>query len=301
MEGPFIPFPFAEQADILRSVQKDDFYLRKVNGDLFDVVRQIAGPRFAMTHKPEVSLTADFLYYVLTTAVGRQTLGEEYCDILQVDATDHVPSGAYQRIAFILWHVLIPYLYSALVRKLRSMANPPPQPLGRSRTSRLQLSDKNRQRLKASLPYAIDFVSILNRVHVAFFYFSGVFYHISRRIVNQRYVYMHPKQSQQPTYGILGFLIFLQLSISLVLFLKKLLLASSTTVAVDVEKDKSEGFVKTKNTCSLCLNKLVNPTATICGHLYCWHCINEWCNTKPECPLCRTPQERNKLVCVYGI
>ena len=31
----------------------------------------------------------------------------------------------------------------------------------------------------------------------------------------------------------------------------------------------------------------------------CRNCIMEWCNEKPECPLCRTPITHSSLVCLY--
>ena len=33
--------------------------------------------------------------------------------------------------------------------------------------------------------------------------------------------------------------------------------------------------------------------------LLCRNCIMEWCNEKPECPLCRTPLTHSSLVCLY--
>ncbi|XP_026124650.1 peroxisome biogenesis factor 10-like [Carassius auratus] len=48
--------------------------------------------------------------------------------------------------------------------------------------------------------------------------------------------------------------------------------------------------------CILCLEERRNTSCTLCGHLFCWECITEWCNTKTECLLCRAKFQPHSLV-----
>jgi len=110
-------FPYANEADIVRASQKDDYYKRDLLYDkifsvthriigshfflfiidlcchwyFFTVIIFLLGPAFTIGIKEELALVSDFIYYGVNTLLGRQTLGEEYCDIMHVKGGSDVP------------------------------------------------------------------------------------------------------------------------------------------------------------------------------------------------------------------
>lgn len=66
---------------------------------------------------------------------------------------------------------------------------------------------------------------------------------------------------------------------------KKLLV---TSAVIDLTNSEELPYLpENSRSCMLCLSPMVNPSAAVCGHLFCWECIVDWVREHPECPLCR--------------
>ncbi|AEO70080.1 e082dfa7-fa57-4fd6-b1e8-e38cdba62e25 [Thermothielavioides terrestris] len=131
------PYPFAAAPDIIRAHQKDAYFQGVLNNRLSDLHRRLRGARSAHAWANETRTFADALYLGLTTLLGNRTLGEEYCDLVQVEAPqiaatttstsspkDGTPGPVLpsltRRAGMIIASTLLPYLAGLLLPRLRA-------------------------------------------------------------------------------------------------------------------------------------------------------------------------------------
>uniref|UniRef100_A0A3B4YH97 RING-type E3 ubiquitin transferase n=1 Tax=Seriola lalandi dorsalis TaxID=1841481 RepID=A0A3B4YH97_SERLL len=320
-----MPLAPANQAQLIRSSQKDEYYQTFLRNNANEAFQTLAGSKRWLDWRKEIELLSDLVYYGLTTFSGTyQTLGEEYVSIIQVDPTKHkIPSRA-RRSFFVLCHALLPYLLDKVlvclenelergqesgsgVRRRQAAAGPWSLESWLRRWMQRAVGLLSEPQRRACLPAVFVLqqgLTLLHRLHVALFYISGSFYHVSKRMAGITYLRVMGLNSNDRTirssYRLLGALSLLQLVITVCLqlnnFRQRQRARQEWKLYRNLSPQRTQSSSPKAARCILCLEERRHSTSTPCGHLFCWECITEWCNTKAECPLCREKFQPHRLV-----
>uniref|UniRef100_A0A671FKL7 Peroxisome biogenesis factor 10 n=1 Tax=Rhinolophus ferrumequinum TaxID=59479 RepID=A0A671FKL7_RHIFE len=353
----------ASPPEVVRAAQKDDYYRGGLRSAAGSALHSLAGAKKWLEWRKEVELLSDVAYFGLTTLAGYQTLGEEYVGVVQVDPSRSRVPSRLRRGVLVALHSVLPYVLDKALLHLEhelqaeggarpSQGSLAPGVRGRSGTRRWlhrRVATLTEQQRRVILRAVLAFrwgLGCLQRLHVAWFYVHGAFYHLAKRLTGVTYLHTRRPPAEDPwahaSYRLLGFISLLHLALTVGLQLYSLrqrhrarrewklhrslsqrrcaglapregsqlglaasLWGPSTPVLGKAfaaqppfprRPHTEERAASRKALCTLCLEERRHSTATPCGHLFCWECITQWCDTKTECPLCREKFPPQKLV-----
>ncbi|KND94713.1 Peroxisome biogenesis factor 10 [Tolypocladium ophioglossoides CBS 100239] len=225
------PYPFASAPDIVRAHQKDAYFTGHLANVLTDLHRRLLGARATHALGPELRSLAALLYFALTTLPGNRTLGEEYCDLIQVEAPGGSLPALKTRAKYIAGTIVLPYLVSRMLPGLRTRI----RKLIKRRLSTLQQRGKDAGREARVWEYIARHLSSLTSaaplqaVTLALFYFNGTYYELTKRLLSLRYVFTRtvPDTPDRAGYEILGVLLIVQLAVQAYLHVRSTLSSAS--------------------------------------------------------------------------
>jgi peroxin-10 len=222
-------FPFASSPDIIRAHQKDAYFRGVLTNSLTTLVRQTRGARAAHAHAADLQAAGSLLYHALTTVPGNRTLGEEYCDVVQVEGDARRLPALARRVAYVAAEIVGPYLAArampavrrrvrgALVGAARRDAEAGEKARPKAASSRAaRWARAVRGYLLANLD-ALTSPTPTHAFSLALFYFTGAYYELGKRLVGLRYVFTRKVepggQRAAGGYELLGVLLVLQLGV----------------------------------------------------------------------------------------
>ncbi|KAF4637086.1 hypothetical protein G7Y89_g992 [Cudoniella acicularis] len=216
-DAPSFNYPFAAAPDIIRSHQKDAYFEGVLLNHLSNLLRRLYGARFIHTYTTEARTFSELLYLGLTTFIGNRTLGEEYCDIIQIEDDSLKLPAISRRGGYILTAILLPYSLNKILPSFRARIR------GKLESNLRRLS-RNKQQKSSSFKiqaYLLSHLSTITSpspIHaltLTIFYFSGAYYQLSKRLWGLRYIFtkrIAPSEARVG-YEVLGVLLVLQMSV----------------------------------------------------------------------------------------
>ena len=266
-----IKWAFANAAVIARARETDLTYIVTLEERLSTLLKSLLGlPLYyrlmgGVDEGLQCRSLAALLYYGLTTGIGNQTLGEEYCHIVPVDVRRGNWTPWWKRWLWALWQ----------------------GPL---------------QTHLERLPW---FSQVLFPLHLALFYWQGKYPDMGRRLLGMRYIHYPRiatvMQRWDRLYAVLGALVAgVALMQAYRLILQRRISSSSQSAYDKFDLGKGGGAVSgVEGPCPMCLQTRLDPAVAACGHVFCWNCIVTWLRQRPECPLCRIACTSSSLYCLH--
>lgn len=234
-------YPYATSPDIIRSHEKDAFVTATLMNQVQSIIRSLRGARFAHVHAETIKHLTEILYFSLTTLVGNRTLGEEYCDVIQLEDDTLQRPDVVRRAGYILCSILVPWMMGRVLpplrQKMRSklerslqrqqvrevMRKETENPISRQSSKRSLITKTHIQQYVLEHLDSLTSPSPIYAFSLTVFYFSGSYYHLSKRLCGLRYVFTKKigESEERVGYEVLGVLLVLQMTVQSILHVRE--------------------------------------------------------------------------------
>ncbi|KAI2805821.1 peroxisome biogenesis factor 10 [Blomia tropicalis] len=161
-----------EILQIIKSIEKDEHYVEQFGTDLDEATKQLLGIRSWIRWHPILINVNKLLYYLLTTANGNQTLGEEYCHLIQIGNNQSIPSGIRRFILALLNGLKQSTLGEKFITLIRNRCGVQYQ-----LSNVYSIGDLQR-----------DLVHLFSLLNLTIFFLNGTFPDLLKRILSIRYL-----------------------------------------------------------------------------------------------------------------
>jgi len=273
----------ASQAEILRAHQRDDEFVKQLQDRLSDLLHKFGGYR-SLLRTFQSDIPVKLVYFLVTSGLGNQTLGEEYTGIVQADLqARNVPSLT----ARVLGALLEFFGEQGLIKILERLRVAVNNPRNQLRPEAATFLNKLITRLKIGIP-------LLILVHKGLFYTFGRYYSLGKRIAGVDYAKVHGRRSPDGVSWGLRLLGVATLAQCALRFWQSSRTAETSKDSMEIPENNIG------NNCQLCL-EAIPTTAKPCGHLFCWECLADWLRTRPQCPLCREHVTPSRIVYLMNL
>jgi len=272
-------FPFASQASQLRAYQKDHLFVQTISQELRDIFALFPQGQALQRNEDFLTFLSQSIYFFTTTGSGLKTLGEEYCDLWRILPNQNdswrLPTKSDRAKLFVI-QIALPFLYQRAKRVRR-----PRQKMLFYLWKWFNLASKMEK-----------FSAAVVKVNWTLWCFTGVYLPVYFRLMRIRFISATKERVPRIQYSFLGLLCLIELLIRSAFFMK-VCIRKLFTSKIETSSPSNEGndhvdpSGATAPTCALCLEPRKDPTATSCGHVFCWHCAAESISKKPTCPVCR--------------
>jgi peroxin-10 len=156
----------------------------------------------------------------------------------------------------------------------------------------------------------------LLRLHLAYYCLTGNYPSWTHRLVGHTVEEDGSKRlvSRPNNFRVVGILILAQATGTAIQTISQQLThwwidRSPSTLSPPTPSIKFEGYSSSTSspssdqsgTCAICQQIRKHPACpTVCGHVFCWKCLQQWVSSKGECPLCRTTCRPQDILALHS-